>query len=79
MHYVYIIQSLRDGSYYTGYTSNLRQRIADHNSGCAQYSSSKKPFRLVWYCAFMNKTKALQFEKYLKIGSGFAFARKRLV
>lgn len=79
VYYVYIIQSLHDGSFYTGFTKNLRQRIYNHNSGSNQYASSKKPFRLIWYCAFINKTKALRFEKYLKIGSGFAFARKRLI
>jgi len=37
-----------------------------------------KPRKLVWYCAFPDKYKALEFEKYLKSHSGRAFAKKRL-
>ena len=79
MYYVYIIQSQKDGSYYKGITENLPKRIAEHNQGVPKYTSKKKPFKLVWYCAFYDKSKALNFEKYLKSGSGFAFSKKRLV
>ncbi|TSC57605.1 MAG: excinuclease ABC subunit C domain-containing protein [Parcubacteria group bacterium Greene0416_79] len=79
MHYVYILQSKKDGSYYTGSTKDVLKRLLEHNSGVSVYSSSKRPFKLIWYCAFGDKTKALAFEKYLKQGPGFAFARKHLV
>ena len=79
MYYVYIIQSKKDESYYTGFTQNLELRIKDHNWLGSTYSKTKVPFELVWFCSFKDKKKALDFEKYLKQGSGFAFARKRLV
>lgn len=79
MFYVYILQSQKDRSFYTGVSKNLKQRIKEHNWHLAKYSKGKAPFELVWFCAFKNKNKALNFEKYLKQGSGFAFARKRLV
>jgi putative endonuclease len=79
MYYVYIIQSEKDLSYYTGFTINIEERISKHNSNSVKYSSTKSPFKLIWYCAFIDKSKAISFEKYLKQGSGFAFARKRLV
>ena len=79
MFYVYIPRSQRDGSYYTGFTNDFEDRIKEHNSGIGDYSSTKFPFELVWHCCFREKAKAIQFEKYLKFGSGFAFARKRLV
>ncbi|MDO8183507.1 MAG: GIY-YIG nuclease family protein [bacterium] len=79
MHYVYILKGKKDSSHYVGITEDLKKRIQDHNSGSARYSKTKKPFSLVWYCAFLNKTKALQFEKYLKHGSGHAFANKHLI
>jgi putative endonuclease len=79
MYYVYILQSLKDQSYYTGFTTDLEARLKKHNSGSVEYTSIKRPFKLVWYCCFEDKVKALQFEKYLKSGSGFALARKRLV
>lgn len=78
MHYVYIIQSTKDKSYYVGSTKDLRKRFQEHNKGEARFTSSRVPYVLLWYCAFSNKKKALDFEQYLKQGSGFAFARKRL-
>ncbi len=78
MHYVYILQSKQDNSYYTGVTADLRERLAEHNNGHAVYSSSKRPFTLVWYCAFQEKSKAHIFERYLKSGSGIAFRNKHL-
>ncbi|MEK7138844.1 MAG: GIY-YIG nuclease family protein [Patescibacteria group bacterium] len=79
MYYVYILQSQKDKSYYTGFTENLEQRIKEHNQRLADYSKSKAPFALIWCGGFKDKKKAMDFEKYLKQGSGFAFARKRLV
>ncbi|MBX4181339.1 GIY-YIG nuclease family protein [Candidatus Parcubacteria bacterium] len=76
---VYMLKSLKDGSFYTGITENLQQRISAHNSGSSIYSKNKRPYKLVWYCVFNDKSKAARFEKYLKQGSGFAFARKHLV
>lgn len=79
MFYTYIIQSLKDKSFYIGSTSDLKKRLKQHNSGQANYSSNKTPFKLVWYGASINKSKAQEFEKYLKSSSGFAFRNKRLV
>lgn len=76
---VYILKSLKDNSFYTGVTENLVQRLKEHNSGLSKYSNTKRPYKLVWYCVFNDKSKAIKFEKYLKHGSGFAFARKHFV
>jgi putative endonuclease len=79
MYYVYIIQSQKDKSYYVGVTEDLKNRLQEHNRGNVRYTSSKLPHKISWYCVFREKSKALAFEKYLKQGSGFAFARERLV
>lgn len=79
MHYVYILQSKSDKSHYVGTTKDLRQRLREHNRGDVRFTSSKRPHSVVWYCAFSSKKKALAFEKYLKSGSGIAFAQKRLL
>jgi predicted GIY-YIG superfamily endonuclease len=79
MYYVYILKSQKDQSYYTGFTHDLQTQIANHNKGKQKFSAQKAPYELNWYCVFKNKKKALDFEKYLKSGSGFVFARKRLV
>lgn len=79
MYYVYILQSLKDKSIYKGITTDLKKRITEHNNGQARYSFLKKPFKLIWYCAFTNKEKAYNFEKYIKSGSGFAFTNKHIM
>ncbi|MBI2577846.1 MAG: GIY-YIG nuclease family protein [Candidatus Wildermuthbacteria bacterium] len=79
MYYVYILQSKKDSSHYTGLTTDLKRRVQEHNSGGNKYSASKKPFQLLWYCAFNDKQRAYSFEKYLKSGSGSAFSKKRLM
>lgn len=79
MHYVYILKSKKDKTYYIGITDNLKRRFKEHNSGSVKYTSVKRPYNLLFYCAFSNKEKAHKFEKYLKTGSGNAFFKKRLV
>lgn len=79
MYFVYIIRSQKDFSYYTGITTNLKKRLLEHNNGKSIYSSSKRPFKLNWYCVFNNKEKAFSFEKYLKSSFGIAFRNKHLL
>src|SRR5438445_5517428 len=79
MWYVYIIRSVEfPDQEYTGATEDLKRRISDHNTGKSSHTAKFKPWKLVWYCAFPDKYKALAFEKYLKSHSGRAFAKKRL-
>jgi predicted GIY-YIG superfamily endonuclease len=78
MWYVYIIRSSAfPEQEYTGATADLKQRVADHNSGKSTHTSKFMPWELIWYAAFPDKSKALNFEKYLKSHSGRAFAKKR--
>ncbi len=76
-YYVYILQC-NDLSFYTGCTENLEERLATHNKGLVKSTKGKLPVNIVTYIAFREKAKAYQFEKYLKSGSGRAFAQKRL-
>jgi predicted GIY-YIG superfamily endonuclease len=75
---VYLLRC-SDHSIYTGCTSNLEKRLEAHRNGKVNYTKDKLPFELVTYIAFTDKTKAFQFEKYLKSGSGKAFANKRFI
>lgn len=79
MFYVYLIRSLNgSNAKYVGFTSNLKARLQAHNNGHSPYTSQFKPWSLITYLAFSDRTKAVQFEKYLKKHSGRAFADKRL-
>jgi putative endonuclease len=80
MWYVYIIRSIAfSAQEYTGMTADLKQRMADHNSGKSRHTAKFRPWELLFYSAFPNKLTALEFEKYLKSHSGRAFAKKRLI
>jgi putative endonuclease len=59
-------------------TPDLRGRLAEHNAGLAKHTSKFCPWRLVTYVAFSDTTKAVAFERYLKTGSGRAFALRHL-
>ena len=79
MRYVYLLKSeLFAGKRYVGVTSNLKLRLADHNAGKSPHTSKYLPWKLVTYIAFSDDRKGETFERYLKSGSGHAFARKRL-
>ena len=78
MYYVYLLQSIKySDKRYVGFTENVRQRLLDHNSGSSHHTKEFKPWKLITAIAFSEKIKALEFEKYLKSGSGRSFAQKR--
>lgn len=80
MYYVYLIRSISEpNQIYIGATSDLKQRLADHNAGKSTHTSKYVPWELEFYAAFPEKDTAYEFEKYLKSHSGRAFANKRLV
>ena len=77
MWYVYIIRSESfPEQEYIGATEDLKRRLPEHNAGRSAHTAKFKPWKLVWYCAFPDKYKALAFEKYLKSHSGRAFAKE---
>lgn len=79
MYYVYLLKSLKNPSKkYIGYTTNIDQRLEVHNSGGSIYTKPDRPWKLITYLAFDSEQKAIEFEKYIKIGSGYAFAKRRL-
>jgi predicted GIY-YIG superfamily endonuclease len=79
MKYVYILQSMTDNDhFYTGITDDLRARLSKHNSGSVTHTSKHRPWRIKTYVAFTDEARASAFERYLKSGSGRAFAKARL-
>ncbi len=78
MIYVYILQSLSDPErFYEGITGDLDTRLKQHNAGEVFHTAKYKPWKIKNYFAFEDHKKAYMFEKYLKSGSGRAFAKKR--
>ena len=66
MFYVYILKSLKDGSYYVGSTSNLKKRIHRHNRGNSISTKGKKPLVLVYRKEYKLRLEAVREEKRIK-------------
>ena len=74
---VYIIQSELDRSkFYTGITNDLPNRIYWHNRGACGHTINNRPWSIVVSLEFRTEKDAVRFEKYLKSGSGRAFAKR---
>ena len=64
MHYVYLLISVRRSDQrYIGVTSDLKQRLSDHNRGISPHTAEFVPWRLVTYVAFSDQRKASAFER----------------
>ena len=75
--FVYLLRSLdRADRPYVGVTSNVQARLAAHNAGRSPHTAKHRPWQLVVAVEFATETQAIQFEKYLKSGSGRAFAKR---
>jgi len=76
-YYVYILQSTKfEETFYTGFTTDIKKRLAKHNNGEVISNSKFKPPKIKNAFVFTEKEKALAFEKYLKSHSGRAFTKK---
>jgi len=79
VHYVYLLRSeTHPDETYIGSTHDLRARIAQHKAGKSIHTNKFIPWNLIAYVALPDKLLAETFERYLKTGSGRAFAKKHL-
>lgn len=78
MYYVYLLQSLKDKKFYTGYTSDIKRRFEEHNAGLVISTKYRLPFNLVYYGFCLNQQDAIHREKYLKTTYGKRYIKNRL-
>ena len=79
MWYVYVLESIKNKKLYTGYTNNLKKRLQEHNKGFgSKYTKTAKPFRLIFYEAYLNKKDAYKAEKFFKSGYGKEILKDKL-
>ena len=64
--------------HYTGLTSNVQERLNAHNAGRCRHTASGRPWVVDLVMEFADEARAVRFERYLKSGSGVAFAKRRL-
>jgi putative endonuclease len=67
MYYLYILECA-DRTLYTGITTDLKRRIAEHNDRKlgAKYTSSRRPVKLVYSKKFATRSAASQAEARIK-------------
>ena len=78
MYCTYVLQSMKDMDFYTGYTNNLKLRFDQHNKGLVESTKDGKPFKLIYYEACLDQDDATRREKYLKTFHGKIFLKRRL-
>ena len=78
--FVYVVRSVRcPDRYYCGLTSDVPRRLETHNSGGSTHTRAWRPWEMVVVLEFFHESAAVDFEKYLKTGSGRAFAKHHFV
>lgn len=66
MYYVYVVQSEKDQNLYIGCTKNINTRLTEHNSGLNESTKYRRPFKIIYYEAFLDKEDAYNREKIMK-------------
>jgi putative endonuclease len=72
---VYILYSTVHNKHYTGFTSNLEQRLLSHNELGKAFTSKFRPWKLIYTKQFNSKQEALIYERWLKTGTGRDFIK----
>jgi putative endonuclease len=79
MFYTYILKSKKNGKLYIGSTSDLKKRFKDHNKGLGgSYTSKNRPFELIYYEAYLNKSDSLRAERFYKTGHGRDLIKEKI-
>ena len=77
-YYVYILESLKDGKKYAGYTANLPLRLEAHQAGRVPSTKDRRPLKLIYFEACLNQQDATKREKYFKTHYGKMYLGNRL-
>ncbi len=75
MFYVYVLENAISGQLYKGFTSNLTQRIGQHNAGISKSTKNRGAWQLVYKEEFATRAEAMHREKFLKSGKGREFLK----
>lgn len=78
MYYTYILQSKKDGKWYTGATQDLRKRLMAHNNGEVPSTKGRGTFEIIYYESCLEEDDAFAREKFLKTGMGKHYLKNRL-
>jgi len=77
-YYIYVLESKVDSHRYIGFSSDLRKRLEEHNSGKSFATRPRRPLSLIYYEACLTESDAHRRERYFKQTGGRRFLAKRL-
>ncbi len=67
MFFVYILKSQKDRNLYIGFTSDLKRRLKEHNSGQNRSTKFRRPLKLVYLEGYLSSEDAKKREENLKL------------
>jgi len=78
MHGVYILKSKKDNSLYTGYSTNVKERVLEHQKGQVYSTRHHRPLEVIYCELYKNRKDAMKREKFFKSGWGRNYIKKIL-
>ena len=79
MYYAYILQSIRNGSFYYGYSQDLEKRLKSHNAGKSKYTKRLQPWKIHYFEVFTIKQEAMKREKFFKSIEGYLWLKEKKI
>ena len=74
---VYVLRSASNPRrHYVGLTTDVAERLEWHNAGQNEHTARGRPWHVIVSVEFRSAEAAGRFERYLKTGSGRAFAKR---
>ena len=77
MYYVYILR-MKNGQLYTGFTSDLKRRMKEHEYGKVKSTKLRRPLKLIHYEAYILESDARRRENFLKTSEGKKLLHKQI-
>ncbi len=74
-YFVYILRSLKDGTYYYGSTQNLQSRLQQHNAGKVKYTKGHRPYVIHYFEEYTTRHDAILRERFFKSIKGYDWLR----
>jgi len=75
---VYVIESLKDGTWYTGMALNVEARLKEHNAGKNKFTKGHRPWKIIYTEQHPSWAEARLKEKYFKSNAGKIALQKKL-
>ena len=76
IYFVYILKSIKDGTYYYGSTNNIEKRLEEHNRGKTRYTKGRMPWKLHYCEQFDSRSEAMKRELFFKSIDGYNFLKE---